>query len=155
MLKSLRLKNFFGFADETLHFHPNINILVGINGSGKSSFLRALQLLKTLTFDDLLPRLFIDEWGGFDAVCHAGDGSQGDEITLECEFDAPDADSNDTSFLLNFRYSLIFTKSASFDNYSLKEEKLVRINDNEDNITYLSVNAVPEELLMHGLAMKI
>lgn len=72
MLKSLRLKNFFGFADETFHFHPNVNILVGINGSGKSSFLRALQLLKTLTFEDLLPRLFIDEWGGFDAVCMLG-----------------------------------------------------------------------------------
>ncbi len=48
MLKSVRLVNFFSFGDCTIELEPDLNVLVGINGSGKSNFLRAFQLLELL-----------------------------------------------------------------------------------------------------------
>lgn len=43
IIKSMRVKNFRSIQDETLHF-DNLTALVGANGSGKSSFLHAMEL---------------------------------------------------------------------------------------------------------------
>ncbi len=43
IVKSLQVRNFLSIADETLHLDP-LTVLVGANGSGKSAFLRALDL---------------------------------------------------------------------------------------------------------------
>ena len=66
MLKSVRLVNFFSFGDCTIELEPDLNVLVGINGSGKSNFLRAFQLLKA-GMDGRL-REQIAQWGGIDAI---------------------------------------------------------------------------------------
>ena len=66
MLKSVRLVNFFSFGDCTIDLEPDLNVLVGINGSGKSNFLRAFQLLKA-GMDGRL-REQIVQWGGLDAI---------------------------------------------------------------------------------------
>lgn len=39
----IRLKNFQGYIDETLHLSPGVNALVGANNIGKSSFVRAFR----------------------------------------------------------------------------------------------------------------
>ncbi|MTH95301.1 AAA family ATPase, partial [Roseibium sp. RKSG952] len=39
----IRLKNFQGIIDETIHLTPGVNVLVGRNNIGKSSILRALR----------------------------------------------------------------------------------------------------------------
>lgn len=44
-LEQLRLTNFKGIEDSTIEFDPNLTVLAGINGAGKSTILRALQLL--------------------------------------------------------------------------------------------------------------
>lgn len=56
LLESIRIKNFHSILDETLYFE-NLTALVGSNGSGKSSFLRGLQL-----FYDSSPRIEIDDF---------------------------------------------------------------------------------------------
>lgn len=38
----LHIENFRGFADHTLQFHPEFNLIVGTNGTGKTSLLDAL-----------------------------------------------------------------------------------------------------------------
>ena len=43
-LKSLRLHNFRCFEDLQMEFHPHCNVLVGINGAGKSSVLDAVAI---------------------------------------------------------------------------------------------------------------
>src|SRR3990172_2612349 len=56
MLKKLRLTNFKAFGDPGLEIEPGlITVLIGPNGTGKSSVLQALLLLKQQGFgDDLL-----------------------------------------------------------------------------------------------------
>lgn len=66
MLKSVQLINFFSFGDCTIELEPDLNVLVGINGSGKSNFLRAFQLLKA-GLDGRL-REQITQWGGYNGV---------------------------------------------------------------------------------------
>ena len=41
-LKTIKLKNFQSYRDETVYFENGLNLLVGTSGSGKSSLLRAL-----------------------------------------------------------------------------------------------------------------
>lgn len=41
-IDSLRLQNFRGFVDREFHLHPQFNLVVGENGSGKTSLLEGL-----------------------------------------------------------------------------------------------------------------
>lgn len=41
----IRLINFQGYVDETLHMHPGVNALIGDNNIGKSCFVRALRAI--------------------------------------------------------------------------------------------------------------
>lgn len=66
MIKSVRLVNFFSFGDCTVELEPDLNVLVGINGSGKSNFLRAFQLLKA-GMDGRLQEQ-IAQWGGINSI---------------------------------------------------------------------------------------
>jgi predicted ATPase len=66
MIKSVRLVNFFSFGDCTIDLESDLNVLVGINGSGKSNFLRAFQLLKA-GLDGRL-REQIVRWGGVNSI---------------------------------------------------------------------------------------
>lgn len=45
MIKSLTLKNFKSIKDKTFHL-SNLNVLLGLNGQGKSSFIQSLLLLR-------------------------------------------------------------------------------------------------------------
>ncbi|MGI4863243.1 MAG: AAA family ATPase [Janthinobacterium lividum] len=66
MIKSVRLVNFFSFGDCTIDLESDLNVLVGINGSGKSNFLRAFQLLKA-GMDGKLKEQIV-KWGGLDSM---------------------------------------------------------------------------------------
>ena len=45
MIKDFRLKNFTLFREEELHLSPNLNVIIGENGCGKSHLLKALYSL--------------------------------------------------------------------------------------------------------------
>jgi predicted ATPase len=45
MLKSIRLQNFKSFKDTTITFNAGLNVLIGLNGSGKTNVLLALKFL--------------------------------------------------------------------------------------------------------------
>ncbi len=59
IIESMCVKNFRSILDETLNFEQ-LTALVGANGSGKSSFLRALELLPG-NFEGLIAFLEIGE----------------------------------------------------------------------------------------------
>lgn len=52
MISKITLENFFSFkSPTTIELNPDINIIVGINGSGKSNFNYSNKLPKQPTFN--------------------------------------------------------------------------------------------------------
>lgn len=86
MIKKITVQNFFSFGTEqTIELNADTNILVGINGTGKSNFIRAINLLKEIVSGDF-PKLFSGNWGGFtSAVNFINPDSE--EIVIIYEFD--------------------------------------------------------------------
>ncbi len=69
MISKITLENFFSFkSPTTIELNPDINILVGINGSGKSNFLKAIYLLQESIVGNGLETVFLKEWSGFNSV---------------------------------------------------------------------------------------
>jgi len=87
MISKITLENFFSFGHPTtIELNPDINILVGINGSGKSNFLKAIHLLKESVVGNGLETVFLKEWSGFNSVINFNKEEK-DYIKLSFEFD--------------------------------------------------------------------
>ncbi|RKZ48068.1 MAG: chromosome segregation protein SMC [Candidatus Parabeggiatoa sp. nov. 3] len=87
MISKITLENFFSFRQPTLiELNPDINILVGINGSGKSNFLKAIHLLAESIVGNGLEKIFLQQWSGFHSVINFNQGEK-DYIKLSFEFD--------------------------------------------------------------------
>jgi predicted ATPase len=86
MLKSITIENFFSFGKATkIELNAGLNILVGINASGKSTVIKALQLLYETVCGKGYEKLIMEDWDGFEAVRHQG--IKNDHIILKFEFD--------------------------------------------------------------------
>ncbi len=88
MIAKITLENFFSFREPTtIELNPDINVLIGINGSGKSNFLKAIQLLReSFIGNDGFEHIFLQDWGGFNAVVNCNHEKK-DYIRLTFEFD--------------------------------------------------------------------
>lgn len=87
MISKITLENFFSFKHPTtIELNPDINILVGINGSGKSNFLKAIHLLQESIVGKGLEKVFLKDWSGFDSVANFNTEEK-DYIKLSFEFD--------------------------------------------------------------------
>ena len=68
MIKKITVQNFFSFGTEqTIELNPDTNIFVGINGTGKSNFIKAIRLLQQ-GIKGNFEKLFSHQWGGFSGV---------------------------------------------------------------------------------------
>lgn len=122
MIKSIKLTNFFSFHTNKVEL-DKLNVLIGINGSGKSNFLKAFHVLKVLAVEGGLQDLFINRWGGFDAVCYAGnlDTGKTPAISITYEFDPAVLSAYGYMFTEPVLYHIKFTKVPSTQNYMISE----------------------------------
>ncbi|RKZ90682.1 MAG: chromosome segregation protein SMC [Candidatus Parabeggiatoa sp. nov. 1] len=87
MISKITLENFFSFKHPTLiELNPDINMIKGINGSGKSNFLKAIHLLHESIVGNGLESVFFKEWSGFNSVINSNQPEK-DAIKLSFEFD--------------------------------------------------------------------
>ena len=87
MVSKIILENFFSFRNPTtIELNPDINILLGINGSGKSNFLKAIHLLYESIVGNGLEKVFLKDWSGFNSVANFNSDEK-DYIKLSFEFD--------------------------------------------------------------------
>ena len=61
MIESITLKNFRSYKDARIEFHPNVNIIIGENDSGKTNILRAIDLVVN---NHPSGTDYISDWGG-------------------------------------------------------------------------------------------
>jgi predicted ATPase len=72
MIKEIKITNFYSFSEETIILQPDVNILIGINGSGKSNFFKAVRLLKEGVAGKGLRAHLLEDLGGFDNILFKG-----------------------------------------------------------------------------------
>ena len=58
IIKEVSIKNLYGYLTKTIDFNDDINLIVGINGSGKTSLLNVINWLLTPSFPDLCTNEF-------------------------------------------------------------------------------------------------
>ena len=122
MIKSIKITNFLSFESEIFPLDKNLNILVGINGAGKSNFLKTLRLLKEGVAGVGLRKYVIDILGGFDSIYFKNDKGNIDFIEIEYTFDSEKISEFGFRFVEDFIYSIRLYKSPSVGNYYVKEK---------------------------------
>lgn len=87
MIEKITIQNFFSFGQtESIELDSETNILIGINGSGKSNFIKAIHFLYESIAGDGLEKLFSVNWGGFESVANFSNTGI-NEIIISYEFD--------------------------------------------------------------------
>ena len=88
MIKEVILQDFFSFRGENrIVLNDGLNILLGINGSGKTTFLNAFRLLYEGVAGNGFEKLFQESWGGYSNVVNANHQDTPDRIKLTFVFD--------------------------------------------------------------------
>jgi AAA15 family ATPase/GTPase len=125
MIKEIEITNFYSFKHETIKLNAETNILVGINGSGKSNFLKVLQLLKESIAGVGLEVHLMSNLGGFDnCYFKGGDNSNNHpSMTIQFTFDGHKMSQRGYGFRFtdDIIYTITIVKSSSLLNFYLKE----------------------------------
>ena len=88
MIKELIIRDFFSFRGEhVIELNSGVNILVGVNGSGKTSFLNAISLLYEGVAGSGLSTLF-RQWGTYNSIVNACGEEKPDCFSVTYVFDA-------------------------------------------------------------------
>ncbi len=120
------MENFFSFNEKTtIELNSDINILVGINGSGKSNFIRAIKLLYDSVIGKGFETIFLKDWSGFDLVANFNN-TKADFIKVTYEFDEKAikkaVNNQGYNFIENPIYEIIIHRSGATSYYL--EEKI-------------------------------
>jgi predicted ATPase len=133
MIKKIQITNFYSFDKTVITLHPKTNILIGINGSGKSNFLKAIRLLKEGVDGIGLKRHILENLGGFDNIFFKGDRGTNapDKISIEYTFDGQAIAKGNYGypFTQDIAYRVTIVKTPSFQNYYV-DETLEQTNGN-------------------------
>lgn len=123
MLKSVSITNFFSFGEKkTIELNNGVNLLLGINGSGKTSFINALRVLTEGIAGEGLQRLIQEQWGGFDQIVNNNGTDSHPYIKIWYVFDVNCLKSIHPGipFAWDVEYCITIRKSGT--SYSLSEK---------------------------------
>lgn len=124
MIKSIRFENFFCFKNTKIELEKDTNVLIGINGSGKTNFLKAIKFLYEGVTGIGLKNLIIDNWGGFENIYFSDlENEKKDKkyFIIEYELDKDVISKFGYTFKQDFFYKIIVHKNPGFSNYYVTE----------------------------------
>lgn len=123
MIKKINLINFYSFNDATIDLNKATNILIGINGSGKSNFLKAIRLLMTGVAKGELKKLILENWGGIDEIFFKGSDNQKfqNSIGLEFTFNHEMVSKYGFHFTQDIIYKIVLIKSPGLNQFYISE----------------------------------
>lgn len=145
MITEIKLVNFLSFEDETFHLDKKQNVLVGINGSGKSNLLKALRLVKEGVSGIGLRKYVIDNLGGLDNILFKSiENNKNGKIGLHFTLDHNVVQKFGFRFTDDIIYSIEIYKQPSTSNYYVKEK--IQNNKGFIYLDFDSGNGVLNEL---------
>lgn len=140
MIRSIHIKNFFSFKDCKIDLSPNHNLLVGINGAGKSNFMKAIRLLKEgVTVEDGIRKLVVETWGGIDSIVHLGKNTENNPVELVFEFNHLVLRKYGFQFNQSLFYKLTIGRQSGSTNYYLSERIYQTRKGFPDDWIYLDI----------------
>jgi predicted ATPase len=141
MISKVTLENFFSFGNPTtIELNSAINILVGINGSGKSNFLKAINLLYEGIAGEGFKKIFLQDWEGFGSVANFNP-NEPKFIKLTFEFNVERINQISQNRGFEFKDNLVYEITIypiGNTNYYLKE-KLFKRTENGDDFIYIDM----------------
>lgn len=138
MIKRIILKNFFSFHERTdIKLNNGLNILLGINGSGKTSVINALRLLYEGVVGIGFESVFQKLWGGFSNVVNFNGEQENGDIEVTYVFDEKYLKSINKSS--PFKSEVIYTIKISrlSSSYMISESLLSQNKKMEGTFRYL------------------
>jgi predicted ATPase len=153
MIQKIRLTNFFSFKDEEIHLEEDANILLGVNGSGKTNLIKAIKLLREgVSGEDALKKLIVEKWGGWENIyCKAGENSQfPNSIGLEFTLGADALSKYGFGFFENVLYKVILIKKPNKDNYYVSESLGTLNQEGQEKFTYITFHNGKGKLHEHA-----
>lgn len=138
LIKSITIKNFFSFhSEQTVELKEGINLLLGINGSGKTSFINALRLLSDGVAGGGMTSLIQEQWGGFDQIINHNGDETSDFARIVFKFNhiALNEIHAAMHFAADVCYSIEIKKSGT--SYSLSEKIWARDSRGNGDFTFL------------------
>ncbi|MFA4838314.1 MAG: DNA replication and repair protein RecF [Candidatus Neomarinimicrobiota bacterium] len=91
VVKNLRLVNFRNYLTANFTFHPQLNLIVGENGSGKTTILEALQILAlSKSFRSNVDADIVNNSESYYQVFGEFEGNSESEVTLNVNFSKND-----------------------------------------------------------------
>ena len=139
MLKSVIIKDFFSFkGDVRISLNKGQNLLLGINGSGKTSFINALRLLSEGVCGNGVENLIQTWWGGYAQILNCSGRERSNNIQITYIFDAEEINkfSHSTAFHSDVFYQITIHPLGTTD-YYLEEKLWTEKSQNEKRFTYL------------------
>jgi len=125
MIKEIKITNFYSFSEETIVLQPDVNILIGINGSGKSNFFKAVRLLKEGVAGMGLKNYIINVLGGFDNIYFKGARESqmlANTVLINYHFDAEALKFFGYSLNDDCNYAISFHRIPNTSNYYVYEQ---------------------------------
>ena len=88
MINKIVIRDFFSFCGtNAIELNSGVNLLLGINGSGKTSLINALRLLYEGVCGDGVEKLVLEQWGGFDQIVNVNGDRTAPYCQITYEFD--------------------------------------------------------------------
>ena len=138
MIKTIIIQDFFSFKGKTeINLNPGINLLLGINGSGKTSFINALRVLHEGIAGEGLIKLFQEQWGGFDQIVNfnGNEPAQYAQLTFVFDKDKLNEINPTANFKTDVHYCITINRSGT--SYALNEEVFTEHTKGKDAYRYL------------------
>lgn len=142
MIKEVILQDFFSFkGTNSVRLHPGANVLMGINGSGKTSFINAFRLLFEGIAGIGVERLLQGCWGGLGQVsnCTSDLSREKKGVVVEYVFDCQKLVSAaiNSPFPDDVHYRIEFSPVGDTD-YFLTEQLYCKQKEKNEPFYYLN-----------------
>jgi predicted ATPase len=137
MIKEIKISNFYSFGNETIVLQPDVNILVGINGSGKSNFFKAVRLIKEGVAGKGLWEHIFQDHGTIENILFKGENVSSIQLEYIFSKDALNESQGELGkikhgnlviikkgikFSNDIVYKIIINKSSTSQNYYIEEK---------------------------------
>lgn len=123
MIKRISIQGFFSFREETsIELNKGVNLMLGINGSGKTSFINALRVLSEGVAGGGLMKLIQEQWGGYDEIINVNGKTPSPFARLTFVFDRDSLNAIHTSMAFSGDVHYRITVHRSGSSYYLGEK---------------------------------